>query len=248
MKSSATSSVQIWIYADATERFLSKLENVCPIRLRNVRSSAASLSRCSRKRRESWRELISGSGKLHLSDIIERERKTAKMAKSHHNVGGLPDDMKLELVELVKTSSSRMKCAHVVSSWDCRDYAAYRQPFRTGLCVRNCLGAITRDRLEAVRVSPDAILREEFEKAGLDKKVWQHFTVVPDFKSVGMRNHARSFEYMVIIRAINTIDAMTASIEKVDWGVEVITNRILNEGCECEPGFAMICRRSLRLR
>ena len=87
----------------------------------------------------------------------------------------------------------------------------YRQPFPgPGLGVR-CLGAITRDRLEAVRES-DAILREEFARAGLDKKVWQYFTVVPDFKSVGMKNNARVFEYMVIIRAINTVDAMTASV------------------------------------
>jgi GMP synthase (glutamine-hydrolysing) len=104
-----------------------------------------------------------------------------------------------------------------------------RQPFPgPGLGVR-CLGAITRDRLEAVRES-DAILRDEFEKAGLNKRVWQYFTVVPDFKSVGMKNHARSFDYMVIIRAINTVDAMTATIEKVDWDVlETITNRILDE-------------------
>ena len=105
----------------------------------------------------------------------------------------------------------------------------YRQPFPgPGLGVR-CLGAITRDRLEAVRES-DAILREEFEKAGLNKKVWQYFTVVPDFKSVGVKNNARSFDYMVIIRAINTIDAMSATIEKVDWDVlERITGRILAE-------------------
>ena len=105
----------------------------------------------------------------------------------------------------------------------------HRQPFPgPGLGVR-CLGAITRDRLEAVRES-DAILREEFARAGLDKKVWQYFTVVPDFKSVGMKNNARVFEYMVIIRAINTVDAMTASVEKVDWDVlERITERILAE-------------------
>ena len=105
----------------------------------------------------------------------------------------------------------------------------YRQPFPgPGLGVR-CLGAITRERLEAVRES-DAILREEFEKAGLDKKVWQYFTVVPDFKSVGVRNNARSFDYLVIIRAINTIDAMSATIERVDWDVlQVITDRILAE-------------------
>ena len=105
----------------------------------------------------------------------------------------------------------------------------YRQPFPgPGLGVR-CLGAITRDRLEAVRES-DAILREEFAKAGLDKKVWQYFTVVPDFKSVGVRNNARSYDWPVIIRAVNTIDAMTASIEHIDWAIlDKITKRILDE-------------------
>ena len=105
----------------------------------------------------------------------------------------------------------------------------YRQPFPgPGLGVR-CLGAITRDRLEAVRES-DAILREEFAKAGLDKKVWQYFTIVPDFKSVGVRNNARSYDWPVIIRAVNTIDAMTASIEHIDWAIlDRITRRILEE-------------------
>ena len=105
----------------------------------------------------------------------------------------------------------------------------YRQPFPgPGLGVR-CLGAITRDRLEAVRES-DAILREEFAKAGLDKKVWQYFTIVPDFKSVGVRNNARSYDWPVIIRAVNTIDAMTATIEHIDWEVlDRITKRILDE-------------------
>ena len=109
------------------------------------------------------------------------------------------------------------------------DSMVYRQPFPgPGLGVR-CLGAITRDRLEAVRES-DAILREEFHNAGLDKKVWQYFTVVPDFKSVGVRDNARSFEYPVILRAINTVDAMTAEIERIDWAVlETITKRILSE-------------------
>ena len=105
----------------------------------------------------------------------------------------------------------------------------YRQPFPgPGLGVR-CLGAITRERLEAVRES-DAILREEFANAGLDKTVWQYFTVVPDFKSVGVRNNARSYDYPVIIRAVNTIDAMTASIEEIDYAILAkITNRILAE-------------------
>ena len=105
----------------------------------------------------------------------------------------------------------------------------YRQPFPgPGLGVR-CLGAITRDRLEALRES-DAILREEFAKAGLDKKVWQYFTIVPDFKSVGVRDNARSYDWPVIIRAVNTIDAMTATIEQIEWPILMkITDRILNE-------------------
>ena len=104
-----------------------------------------------------------------------------------------------------------------------------RQPFPgPGLGVR-CLGAITRERLEAVRES-DAILREEFNKAGLESKVWQYFTVVPDFKSVGVRDNARSYEFPVIIRAVNTTDAMTAEIEHLDWGLlDRITLRIVNE-------------------
>ena len=105
----------------------------------------------------------------------------------------------------------------------------FRQPFPgPGLGVR-CLGEITKDRLEAVRES-DAILREEFANAGLDQKVWQYFTIVPNFKSVGVKNNARCFEYPVIIRAVNTIDAMTASIEPIDFAIlNKITNRILNE-------------------
>jgi GMP synthase (glutamine-hydrolysing) len=105
----------------------------------------------------------------------------------------------------------------------------YRQPFPgPGLGVR-CLGAITRDRLEAVRES-DAILREEFASAGLDKKVWQYFTLIPDFRSVGVKNNARAFEWPVIIRAVNTIDAMTASVEEIPWDIlKKITDRILAE-------------------
>ena len=161
-------------------------------------------------------------------DIIESGTKTAKMVKSHHNVGGLPEDLQFELVEPLKQLfKDEVRACGIELGLPAE--MVYRQPFPgPGLGVR-CLGAITRDRLEAVRES-DAILREEFAKAGLDKKVWQYFTVVPDFKSVGMKNHARCFEYMVIIRAINTIDAMTASIEHVDWEIlDRITNRILAE-------------------
>ena len=161
-------------------------------------------------------------------EIIESGTKTAKMVKSHHNVGGLPEDLQFRLVEPLKQLFKDEVRACGVELGLPHDMV-YRQPFPgPGLGVR-CLGAITRDRLEAVRES-DAILREEFAKAGLDKKVWQYFTVVPNFKSVGMKNHERCFEYTVIIRAINTVDAMTATIERIDWDVlEVITNRILAE-------------------
>lgn len=215
------------IYVDASERFLGKLENVAdPEQKRKIIGSEFI-----RVFEEEARKLegidFLGQGTIY-PDIIESGTKTAKMVKSHHNVGGLPEDLQFELVEPLKQLFKDEVRACGVELGLPHDMV-YRQPFPgPGLGVR-CLGAITRDRLEAVRES-DAILREEFAKAGLDKKVWQYFTVVPDFKSVGMKNHARVFEYMVIIRAINTIDAMTASIEKVDWEVlEKITNRILAE-------------------
>lgn len=214
-------------YVDASERFLGKLENVAdPEQKRKIIGGEFI-----RVFEEEARKLegidFLGQGTIY-PDIIESGTKTAKMVKSHHNVGGLPEDLKFELVEPLKQLFKDEVRACGVELGLPHDMV-YRQPFPgPGLGVR-CLGAITRDRLEAVRES-DAILREEFAKAGLDKKVWQYFTVVPDFKSVGMKNHARVFEYMVIIRAINTIDAMTASIEKVDWEVlEKITNRILAE-------------------
>lgn len=215
------------IYVDAVERFLGKLENVAdPEQKRKIIGGEFI-----RVFEEEARKLegidFLGQGTIY-PDIIESGTKTAKMVKSHHNVGGLPEDLKFELVEPLKQLFKDEVRACGVELGLPHDMV-YRQPFPgPGLGVR-CLGAITRDRLEAVRES-DAILREEFAKAGLDKKVWQYFTVVPDFKSVGMKNNARVFEYMVIIRAINTIDAMTASVEKVDWDVlETITNRILSE-------------------
>ena len=215
------------IYVDASERFLGKLENVAdPEQKRKIIGGEFI-----RVFEEEARKLkgidFLGQGTIY-PDIIESGTKTAKMVKSHHNVGGLPEDLKFELVEPLKQLFKDEVRACGVELGLPHDMV-YRQPFPgPGLGVR-CLGAITRDRLEAVRES-DAILREEFAKAGLDKKVWQYFTVVPDFKSVGMKHNARVFEYMVIIRAINTIDAMTATIEKVDWDVlETITNRILAE-------------------
>ena len=215
------------IYVDASERFLGKLENVAdPEQKRKIIGGEFI-----RVFEEEARKLegidFLGQGTIY-PDIFESGTKTAKIVKSHHNVGGLPEDLKFELVEPLKQLFKDEVRACGVELGLPHDMV-YRQPFPgPGLGVR-CLGAITRDRLEAVRES-DAILREEFTKAGLDKKVWQYFTVVPDFKSVGMKNNARVFEYMVIIRAINTIDAMTASIEKIDWDVlERITERILAE-------------------
>ncbi len=215
------------IYVDAVERFLGKLEGVAdPEEKRKIIGGEFI-----RVFEEEARKLegidFLGQGTIY-PDIIESGTKTAKMVKSHHNVGGLPEDLKFELVEPLKQLfKDEVRACGVELGLPAS--MVYRQPFPgPGLGVR-CLGAITRERLEAVRES-DAILREEFEKAGLNKKVWQYFTVVPDFKSVGMKNHARCFEYMVIIRAINTIDAMSATIERVDWDIlQKITDRILAE-------------------
>ena len=215
------------IYVDATERFLGKLEGVGdPEKKRKIIGSEFI-----RVFEEEARKLegidFLGQGTIY-PDIIESGTKTAKMVKSHHNVGGLPEDLKFQLVEPLKQLfKDEVRACGLELGLPAS--MVYRQPFPgPGLGVR-CLGAITRDRLEAVRES-DAILREEFEKAGLDKKVWQYFTVVPEFKSVGVKNNARCFDYMVIIRAINTVDAMSATIERVDWDVlQKITDRILAE-------------------
>ncbi|MCI8951420.1 MAG: glutamine-hydrolyzing GMP synthase [Lachnospiraceae bacterium] len=215
------------IYVDAVERFLGKLEGVAdPEQKRKIIGGEFI-----RVFEEEARKLegidFLGQGTIY-PDIIESGTKTAKMVKSHHNVGGLPSDLKFELVEPLKQLfKDEVRACGIELGLP--ESMVYRQPFPgPGLGVR-CLGAITRERLEAVRES-DAILREEFEKAGLNKKVWQYFTVVPDFKSVGVKNNARSFDYMVIIRAINTIDAMSATIETIDWNVlQKITDRILAE-------------------
>lgn len=215
------------IYVDAVDRFLGKLKDVAdPEQKRKIIGGEFIRVFEEEAKKLTGIEFL-GQGTIY-PDIIESGTKTAKMVKSHHNVGGLPEDLKFELVEPLKQLfKDEVRSCGVELGLP--QEMVYRQPFPgPGLGVR-CLGAITRDRLEAVRES-DAILREEFARAGLDKKVWQYFTVVPDFKSVGMKNHERVFEYMVIVRAINTVDAMTATVEKVDWEVlERITDRILAE-------------------
>ena len=215
------------IYVDATERFLTKLENVAdPEEKRKIIGGEFI-----RVFEEEARKLegidFLGQGTIY-PDIIESGTKTAKVVKSHHNVGGLPEDLQFELVEPLKQLfKDEVRACGVELGLP--ESMVYRQPFPgPGLGVR-CLGAITRDRLEALREA-DAILREEFAKAGLDKKVWQYFTVVPDFKAVGVRDNARSMGYMVVIRAVNTIDAMTATIERIDYDIlEKIVDRITAE-------------------
>ena len=215
------------IYVDATDRFLGKLEGVSdPEQKRKIIGGEFI-----RVFEEEARKLkgidFLGQGTIY-PDIIESGTKTAKCVKSHHNVGGLPEDLQFELVEpLAQLFKDEVRACGVELGLPAE--MVYRQPFPgPGLGVR-CLGAITRDRLEALRES-DAILREEFAKAGLDKKVWQYFTVVPDFKAVGVRDNGRSMGYMVVIRAVNTVDAMTATVERIDYDIlEKIVDRITTE-------------------
>ncbi len=215
------------IYVDATERFLTKLENVAdPEKKRKIIGGEFIRVFEEEARKLNGIDFL-GQGTIY-PDIVESGTKTAKMVKSHHNVGGLPEGLQFRLVEpLRQLFKDEVRACGLELSLPYN--MVYRQPFPgPGLGVR-CLGAITRDRLEAVRES-DAILREEFALAGLDKKVWQYFTIVPDFKSVGVRDNARSFDWPVIIRAVNTVDAMTATIEPIDWPILMkITDRILKE-------------------
>ena len=161
---------------------------------------------------------------------MESGTKTAKLVKSHHNTGGLPKDIaeKFELVEPIKMLF-KDEVRAVGRALGLPSKMVDRQPFPgPGLGVR-CLGAITRERLEMVRES-DAILRDEFDKAGLNGKVWQYFTLIPDTKSTGVRNNARAYEYPVVIRAVNTVDAMTATVPELPWPLmKKITDRILTE-------------------
>lgn len=215
------------IYVDATERYLSKLAGVSDPEQKRKIIGAEFIRIFEEEARKLEGIDFLAQGTIY-PDIIESGTKTAKMVKSHHNVGGLPEDMQFQLVEPLKQlfKDEVRQCGLELGL---PDEMVFRQPFPgPGLGVR-CLGAITRERLEAVREA-DAILREEFHNAGLDKKVWQYFTVVPDFKSVGVRDNARCFEYPVIIRAVNTIDAMTASIEQIEWPILLkITDRIMRE-------------------
>ena len=210
------------IYVDAVDRFLDKLAGVAEPEQKRKIIGAEFIRVFEEEARK-----LDGIGFLAQGtiypDILESDG-----VKAHHNVGGLPEDLKFELVEPLKLLF-KDEVRVVGKTLGLPDSMVYRQPFPgPGLGVR-CLGAITRDRLECVRES-DAILREEFAANGLEGKVWQYFTIVPDFRSTGIRDGKRSFEYPVIIRAVNTKDAMTATVEDIPFDLlSRITDRILKE-------------------
>ena len=210
------------VYVDAVERFLGKLAGVEEPEKKRKIIGAEFIRVFEEEARKLEGIEFLAQGTIY-PDIIESDG-----VKAHHNVGGLPEDMQFELVEPLKflyKDEVRM----VGSVLGLPDGMVYRQPFPgPGLGVR-CLGAITRERLEAVRES-DAILREEFKKEGLEGKVWQYFTAVPDFKSVGVKDGKRTYAYPVIIRAVNTVDAMSATIEEIPYEIlKRITARITTE-------------------
>lgn len=215
------------IYVDAVDRFLDQLAGVAEPEQKRKIIGAEFIRVFEEEARKLEGIDFLAQGTIY-PDIIESGTKTVKAVKSHHNVGGLPEDLNFSLVEPLKMlfKDEVRSCGKALGL---PDGMVYRQPFPgPGLGVR-CLGAITRDRLEAVRAS-DAILREEFAKAGLEGKVWQYFTVVPDFKSVGVRDNVRTFDWPVILRAVNTVDAMTATVEDVPFALlQTITQRITSE-------------------
>ena len=210
------------VYVDAIDRFLDKLAGVADPETKRkiIGKEFIEVFAEEAKKQEGISFLAQGT---IYPDILESDG-----VKAHHNVGGLPEELNFELVEPVKflyKDEVRM----VGKALGLPDNMVYRQPFPgPGLGVR-CVGAITRDRLEAVREA-DAILREEFDNHGLADKVWQYFTVVPDFKSTGIKDNKRTYEWPVVLRAVNSVDATAASIEEIPYDVlGIIVNRILNE-------------------
>ena len=210
------------VYVDAVDRFLDKLAGVAePERKRKIIGAEFIRVFEEEARKLEGIEFLA-QGTIY-PDILE-----SGGVKAHHNVGGLPEDLQFELVEPIKLLF-KDEVRVVGKALGLPDNMVFRQPFPgPGLGVR-CLGAITRDRLEAVRES-DAILREEFAKNGLEGKVWQYFTAIPDFKSVGVKDGKRTDAWPVIIRAVNTKDAMTATVEDVPFALlQHITARITSE-------------------
>ena len=217
------------IYIDATDRFLGLLAGVSDPEAKRKIIGAEFINVFDEEAAKLEGIDFLAQGTIY-PDILEsiKAKESGKPVKSHHNVGGLPEDMKMELVEPVKLLY-KDEVRVVGEALGLPHAMVYRQPFPgPGLGVR-CLGAITRDRLHALREA-DAILREEFDNCGLAEKVWQYFIAVPDFKSVGVRNELRYEGWPAIIRAVNTTDAMSATIEEIPYAVlHKITNRITSE-------------------
>ena len=210
------------IYVDAVDRFLDKLAGVSDPEQKRKIIGAEFIRVFEEEARKLKDVKFLAQGTIY-PDILESDG-----VKSHHNVGGLPDDLNFKLVEPVKLLY-KDEVRVVGKALGLPDEMVYRQPFPgPGLGVR-CVGAITRDRLEAVRES-DAILRDEFKKAGLMGKVWQYFTVIPDIKSTGIKDGKRTFAYPVVLRAVNTVDAIKATVENIPFELLMkITDRILAE-------------------
>ena len=217
------------IYVDATDRFLDLLAGVAdPERKRKIIGKEfIEVFADEARKLEDITYLAQGT---IYPDILEsiKAAEGKKAVKSHHNVGGLPEDLKFELVEPIKLLF-KDEVRVVGEALGLPHAMVYRQPFPgPGLGVR-CLGAITRDRLHALREA-DAILREEFDNCGLNEKVWQYFIVVPDIKSVGVKDESRYEGWPAIIRAVNTTDAMSATVEEIPYAVlHKITDRITHE-------------------
>jgi len=210
------------IYVDAVDRFLDALAGVSDPETKRKIIGKIFIDVFAEEARKLEGIEFLGQGTIY-PDILE-----SKGIKAHHNVGGLPEDLNFELVEPVKFLY-KDEVRVVGEALGLPHNMVYRQPFPgPGLGVR-CVGAITRDRLEAVREA-DAILREEFAKAGLEGKVWQYFTIVPDFRSTGIKDNKRTFEWPVVIRAVNSVDATSATIEPIPYELlNKIVNRILAE-------------------
>ena len=217
------------VYVDATDRFLDLLAGVSEPEKKRKIIGAEFIRVFEEEARKVAGEVDFLAQGTIYPDILESDG-----VKAHHNVGGLPDDLQFELCEPVKLLF-KDEVRVVGRELGLPESMVERQPFPgPGLGVR-CLGAITRDRLEALREA-DAILREEFGNAGLAGKVWQYFVVVPDFRATGVRDGKRAYDWPAIIRAVNTVDAMTATVPELDWALlKKITDRILAE----VPG---ICR------
>ena len=210
------------VYVDAVDRFLDKLAGVCDPEAKRKIIGAEFIRVFAEEARKLEGIEFLAQGTIY-PDILESDG-----VKAHHNVGGLPEDLRFELVEPVKLLY-KDEVRVVGKALGLPDSMVYRQPFPgPGLGVR-CTGAITRDRLEAVRES-DAILREEIAAAGLQGRIWQYFTAVPDYRATGIRNGKRAYEWPVVIRAVNSVDATSATVPELDWALlKRITDRILAE-------------------